>query len=145
MTVSKTPLIIIKKDTFDVNVPSQDLISNEHHIFWIPKINTKPDDDCNNFDKEIKYDRMTAKALVDINRAKYIISDEFQNKKLYNLQFEEETSFIVNNIRCDSVSPHYHHLYLEKNYYFNKEKYNDEPHIFDQKREQLGLIPSLKK
>lgn len=118
------PLVIIKKDTFGENIPHSDIICNEHHIFWI-------------FDDVTNYRRVTAKKLISESKASYY---DNKCKRLYNLQFDEETSFIVNNIRCDAVSPYYIGLPLARCMYIDKSKYT---RILSYEQHRKNKIPHL--
>lgn len=101
-----TKLICIPKDSFDIGIPFKDVISNEHHIFII------------------NGERLTAKALLNRGKA-FEINNEGKYDILYNLQFDEEVSFIVQGIISESVSPYYKHFYLPKTLYFDVRKYKD--------------------
>lgn len=129
----KDILVIIKKDTFFDNVPSNDVICNEHHIFWIDG------------------KRLTARCLVKQNKASYFETNDV--KALYHLQFERETTYIVSNLICDSVSPYFKDLYLPKHLYFDKTKYNPdiivEDDIYDTNNNDINskkyIVPKLTK
>lgn len=122
-------LIIIEKDTFGIDIPYDDIICNEHHIFWIPHDS-----------KDLSsYRRCSAKKLVSEHKASY---HNDICKKLYNLQFDEETSFYVNDIRCDALSPYYSDFLLKKCMYNDKSKYK--AHItYDLELRELKDIPKL--
>lgn len=126
-------LVIIRKDEFDINVPQNDIICNEHHIFWLPYI-------INNDETFIGYRRVTAKRLISEGKASYYNG---KIKRLYNLQFDEETSYFVNGVRCDAISPYYVQIPLHKIMYIDKSKYKDIKTYDKQVREMLNEIPPL--
>lgn len=103
-----TILICIPKNTFDINIPFEDIICNEHHIFNINDM------------------RYTAKALLNMNKAMLLDRDErYKYKYLYNLQFDEEITYIVQGLISEAVSPYYVNLYLPKELYHDKRKYKE--------------------
>lgn len=112
-----SPLVIIKKDaifnTYNTPhdkprmIPTDDVISTDSHTFWLDNIPSS---------------RYKAKDLVDMNYASYL--HDHDHKKVYNLQFEIETSFFVSGLLSDSVSPYLKGMRLPKDLYFNTDLYH---------------------
>ena len=77
-----------------------EIICSENHPFWI-----------NN-----NSNRILAKNIP--NALKIKITDI-----LYNIQFEDESTYYIEGIRVDSLSPYHRKYPLDTNLFFNKEKY----------------------
>jgi autotransporter-associated beta strand protein len=78
---------------------TRDIISSPNHPIWIGN------------------NRILAK---DISGVELIENDEI----LYTIQYEEEGTYYVEDVKVDSISPNYKYLKLPKALFFNKAKHN---------------------
>ena len=101
--------IIFKKGCFGSNKPNDDLIITKGHPVYYNGDYYNPEDFVNSFEFNVEY--------INLNI-----------QKVYHLQFEEHQLVNSNNIYTTSLPTNtsYLNLYLPKELYFNKEKFNKE-------------------
>jgi hypothetical protein len=108
--------ILLEKDLIG---NSREIVCTRVHPFWV-----------NNGQNRVLAKDITGHKLVN------------RSEIFYNLQFEDEGSYYVEDIKVDSVGPNHKKFKLDKKLFFNKEKYTDhfDKNEDDKERQKPRLI-----